>query len=157
MLTVTFTMLGDVVLARAINRYADVVKDFRPVWKQVKADFVRIETEQFDSQGGRSGAAWAPLSLNYAAWKAKYFPGQTTLKLTGLMFSQMTSGLQTTSLPMKLVMGPTVNYAGIHQQGSPATRLPARKLVALTEDDKMGWMKMIHNYVYDKAKEAHLT
>jgi hypothetical protein len=28
--------------------------------------------------------------------------------------------------------------------------------VALTEEDKMGWMKMIQNYVYDKAREARL-
>jgi len=159
MLTITFTMLGDVALARAVSRYGDSVKDFRPVWEKIRENFHHIEDEQFNSEGARSGMPWLPLSLSYAAWKEKNYPGQTLLTLTGWMRDQFVSGvgMQTTIDPLKLKMEPNVFYAVIHQQGSPMTNLPPRKVVALTEDDKAGWMKMVHNYIYDKAKEAHLA
>lgn len=158
MLTVTFTILGDVVLARALSRFGEGVRDFRPVWEQIRNDFVRIEGEQFDSEGSRGGEPWAPLSPTYAAWKARHFPGQPIMRLTMELWSQLAvgTGLFVDSGPMQLRMYPTLARAGIHQQGSPMTNLPARRLVALTEEDKMGWMKMIQNFVYDKAREAQL-
>jgi phage gpG-like protein len=158
MLVVTFAIMGDVVLARAMSRFGEGVSDFRPVWEQIRDDFVRIEGEQFDSEGGRGGEPWAPLSSSYAAWKAKHFPGMPIMRLTGQLWSQLAvgTGLFVDLRPMELHMYPTAFYAAIHQQGSPKTNMPARRLVALTEDDKMGWMKMIQNYVYDKAKEARV-
>jgi len=159
MLTVTFTMLGDVQVARAFSRYGDTVKDFKPAWRRIREDFARIESEHFDSRGARSGAPWAPLSPGYAAWKATHFPGQPILRATGWMWSQLAvgTGLRVVLEPMRLVMAPTMPYAGIHQQGSPMTGLPMRKPVSLTEADKNSWMKILHNYIYDKAKEAHLA
>ncbi len=157
MLVVTFTMLGDVVLARGISRYGDAVRDFSPVWDQIRNDFHRIESEQFDSQGSRAGHPWAPLSPTYEAWKAKHFPGRSILQLTGQMWGEFAVGvgMQTTIEPMRLTMTPSMQRAVYHQQGTRT--MPQRKVVDLTEEDKMGWMKMIHNYVYDKAKEAHLA
>jgi hypothetical protein len=157
MLTVTFTMLGDVVLARGISRYGDAVRDYSPVWDQIRNDFHRIEGEQFDSQGARGGNPWAPLSTSYEAWKQKHFPGMPILQLTGMMWGEfgVGVGMQTTIEPMKLTMTPSMQRAIYHQQGTRT--MPQRKVVDLTEEDKMGWMKMIHNYIYDKAKEAHLA
>ena len=157
MLVVTFTMLGDVVLARGISRYGDAVRDFSPVWDQIRNDFHRIEGEQFATEGARSGSPWAPLSPTYEAWKQKHFPGRPILQLTGMMWGEfgVGVGMQTTIEPMKLTMTPSMQRAIYHQQGTRT--MPRRKVVDLTEEDKMGWMKMIHNYVYDKAKEAHLA
>lgn len=159
MLTITFTMFGDVQLARGIERYSNATKDFRPVWQQIRDNFLVIERQQFISQGSRSGSTWAPLSLNYLAWKNKYFPGKPILQLTGALIEQMTTdaGLQTEIEPLRLRMKPTTFYAPIHQQGAPSINLPPRKVVQLTEIDKRNWMKMIHNYIYDKAREAHLA
>ena len=159
MLTVRFTILGDVAMARAFSRFGDAVKDYRKVWDQIKADFHRIETEQFDSMGSRFGAPWPPLSLNYEMWKMRNYPGQPMMRLTGQMYGQfaMGIGLNVMSEPLRLSMGPALPYPVYHQQGSPKTHLPMRKVVALTEPDKTGWVKMIHNYIYDKAKEAHLA
>lgn len=157
MLVVTFTMLGDAVLARGISRYGDAVRDFSPVWDQIRNDFHRIEGEQFATEGARSGSPWAPLSPTYEAWKQKHFPGRPILQLTGMMWGEfgVGVGMQTTIEPMKLTMTPSMQRAIYHQQGTRT--MPRRKVVDLTEEDKMGWMKMIHNYVYDKAKEAHLA
>jgi len=158
MLVVTFTILGDVVLARALSRFGEGISDFRPVWDQIRQDFVRIEGEQFGSEGGRGGTPWAPLSPTYDAWKQKHFPRMPLLQLTMEMWSQLAvgTGMVVESEPMQLKMYPSTFKAGIHQHGSPQTDLPARPVVVLTEDDKMSWMKMIQNYVYDKAREARL-
>lgn len=157
-LTVTFTIMGDVVLARALSRFGDGVRDFSPVWEQIRNDFVRIGEEQFGTEGARSGQPWAPLSPTYAAWKEKHFPGRPILRLSGALWGQMSvgTGLFVDITPMSMLIYPTLFYAAIHQQGSPRTNMPARKVVALTEDDKVGWMKMIHGYVYDKAREARV-
>lgn len=157
MLIVTFTMLGDVVLARGISRYGDAVRDFSPVWDQIRIDFHRIEEEQFSSEGARSGHPWAPLSPTYEAWKTKHFPGRSILQLTGQMWGEFAVGvgMQTEITPMKLTMEPSMQRAVYHQQGTRT--MPQRKVVDLTEEDKMGWIKMIHNYIYDKAREAHLA
>lgn len=160
MLTVSFTILGDVAMMRAFSRYGDAVKDYRKVWDQIKADFHRIETEQFDSLGGRSGVPWQQLSPDYEAWKMRNYPGQPLMRLTGQMWGQfaMGIGMNVMSEPLRLRIGPpSMRYPVYHQQGSFKTNLPMRKVVALTEPDKTGWVKMIHNYIYDKAKEAHLA
>jgi hypothetical protein len=158
-LVVTFTMLGEVVLARELSRFGDSVRDFRPVWSEIKADFHRIEAEQFDSQGARSGNPWAPLSPNYAAWKAKVAPGQPTLRLSNQMWSQFAlgKGMYASLEPMRMELSPLTQYPTFHQRGSPKTHLPQRKVIDLTEDDRMRWMKMIHEYVYTKAREARLA
>jgi len=157
MLSIKFTMLGDVALARAVSRYGDAVRNFKPVWQKIREDFHRIEAAQFDTKGGRSGTPWAQLSPRYAAWKMKYFPGMPLLQLTGLMWAQFAvgTGMRTIIEPLKLLMAPTMQYPVYHQQGTKSS--PMRKVVALTEADKSSWMKMIHNYIYDKAREAHLT
>jgi phage gpG-like protein len=158
MLTVTFTILGDLVFARGLTRYADKIKDYSPVLGQIRTDFHRIEAEQFDSLGARGGDAWKPLSKRYAAWKEKHFPMRPIMRLTGNLWAQLAigTGMHTEIEPLMLKMESTLDYAGMHQQGSPKTNLPARKLVSLTDGDKLGWVKMIQDYAYDKAKEEHL-
>ena len=157
MLTITFTMLGDVVLARGISRYGEAIRDFSPVWNQIRDDFHRIEGEQFDTEGARAGTRWAPLSLAYEAWKRKHFPGRQLLVLTGRMWGVFTTGIgmKTEIEPMRLSMEPSEHKAVYHQQGTRT--MPRRRVVDLTEEDKMGWMRMIHGYVFDKAREGHLT
>jgi len=153
---VRFTVMGDEVLARGLSRFGDSIKDFRPAWDKIHLDFVTIEAEQFDSQGTRGGAVWPPLSPSYAAWKEKWFPGQPILQLTGVMYGQFAigPGMMVEMEPLFLRMAPSTPYAKYHQTGT--SKMPARKPVVLTEQDKVNWMKILHNYVYDKAREARI-
>lgn len=155
-LVIRFTVMGEEVLARALSRFGEGISDFRPAWDSIHLNFIQIEEQQFESEGTRGGALWPPLSPTYAAWKQKYFPGRPLLQLTGTMWGQLAvgTGLLVEKQPMLLRMVPTVPYAKYHQTGT--SHMPARKPVVLTEEDKMGWMKILHNYVYDKAKEARL-
>jgi hypothetical protein len=156
MLILRIEMMGDVVLNRALSRFGESIQDFTPVFQQIRENFAVIEAEQFQSQGGRSGAPWPPLSPDYAAWKNKYFPGRSIMQLTLALWGELTggAGLMVEMAPkhMRLTVG--APYAIYHQQGLGNN--PMRKLVHLTEADKMTWMKFVHNFIYDKDKEAHL-
>ena|SRR3989304_4638249 len=154
-LTITFQIMGDVVLSRGLSRWGENIQNFTEVWVQIQDDFFQIESEQFSSQGARSGMPWAPLSLNYNAWKQRYYPGQPILQLTGELANEMTGGLISEITEKSLRMYPTLPRAAYHQRGNP--RLPARPVVQLTEDDKMRWMKLIHRFVYEKAREEGLV
>ena len=167
MLFVRFTILGDLVLERAVSRFADSVKDFSPVWERIRDDFHRIEEEQFETEGGRSGAPWQHLSrvtqspggrrhISYEEWKHKHFPGAKILYRTGAMWGQFVTGVgMTTEIsPMRLLIQPNIPYAIYHQQGT--SKMPQRRVVNLTEADKMGWMKMIKDFAFWKANEAGL-
>lgn len=155
MLTITMTIMGEKQLARGFSRFGEGIKDLRPVFEEIHADFVRIEREQFASEGGRSGQRWQALSATYAEWKAKRFPGMPILQLTGGLLGDMTDGLKVSMDPMLLVMEPSLDRALWHQKST--ARMPARKVVALTEADKRGWVKLIHSFIYRKAKEAGLA
>lgn len=156
MLYLRITVMGEDVLVRALSRFGEGVRNFTPVWEQIHLDFVQIEEQQFATQGGRGGAQWPALSPSYAAWKEKHFPGMPILQLTRAMWSQFAvgTGMLIDIKPMSLRMAPTLTYPQWHQRGTG--RMPARKVVQLIEDDKMRWMKLLHNYVYDKARGANL-
>ncbi len=155
-LTIRITMLGDVVLARALSRFGEGVQDFSPIWPQIQENFASLEAEQFATQGSRGGAPWPPLSPDYDTWKRKYFPGRSIMQLTYALWGEVAvqGGLLVEAAPKHLRLTVTAPYAIYHQQGRG--RNPVRKIVELTEADKMTWVKYVQNYVYDKAKEAHL-
>jgi len=156
LLTIRVTIMGEEVVARALSRFGEGIKDFRPAWEQIQINFAEIEEQQFATQGARGGTPWAPLSPNYAAWKEKYFPGLPILQLTRTMWGQFAvgTGMIADIMPMYMRLAPTLDYPLYHQRGT--AHMPARRVVQLTEEDKRGWMKILHNYVYDKAREAHL-
>ncbi len=153
MLKITFSVMGDVVLARALSRFGESCKDFTPAWSQIHDDFLLIESEQFQSQGTRANP-WQPLSPDYAAWKAKYFPSMGILQLTGALLSEMSFSIPTRIEPLRLTMTPSIPYAYYHQKGTQ--KMPARKVIDLTENDKRGWIKIIQTHLVNKAKEEGL-
>lgn len=153
----TINILGTQQVSRALSRYAEGIKDFTPAWSRIHQDFVQVEEQQFETQGARGGTPWAPLSPAYAAWKQKYFPGLPILQLTRSMWSQFAvgTGMLLEIKPLSLHMRPTLDYPIFHQRGTK--RMPARRVVQLTEADKVRWLKILHNYCYDKQKEAGLA
>jgi len=150
----TFEVAGAIQLDKALDGYANALKDFRPVFKDIAADFIEIEQRQSESQGGGS---WAPLSADYAAWKERHFPGQKILQLSGELMASMTgvgAGHVEEISKDRLMIGSTAFTGMLHQLGT--SRMPARPVIQLTESDKTGWMKIMQRHAYDAAKEAGL-
>lgn len=137
---------GVEVLSRAFNRVEERITDFRSIWPEVTKVFYRIETEQFESEGG-SGASgkWAALSKAYAKYKAVKFPNQTILKATTSLFDSMTNpeapGAIFRPAPTELTIGTSVPYGVYHQRGTG--KMPARKVISLSEENKRAIQKAI--------------
>lgn len=154
MISLKFEIDGDTQVARALSRFGDEIKDLRPAFREIAKNFKQIEARQFATEG-RGG--WPQLSPNYAAWKMTNFPGTTILRATGLLLASLTGGSQYVERMdrMNLVLGTQVSYAIYHQRGVDG-RMPQRRVIDLTESDKMGWMKILQRFAVNQAKKAGL-
>ena len=89
---------------------------------------------------------FAPLSRRYAARKAIVAPGMPILIRSGAMatgYTYLVEGNQ-------LLIENNTTYAGYHQSGT--TKMPARKVVQL-EDDDLGYGQL-HRAVYDHVEHG---
>ena len=66
--------------------------DLRPALEVIRSWWHTWQSEIFASEGSAQGAAWAPLSDKYRAWKEKAYPGRPILELTGALHRAMTGG-----------------------------------------------------------------
>lgn len=154
----TFTVHGDKQLSRSLSRFGEGAKDMRPAFRLIAKSFRAIEKKQFDSGGSYGSGGWAPLSLSYAEWKELNFPGMGLLQRTGALMASLVGKTDDSIEEIeKLTMsiGTKLNYALYHQLGTPT--MPARPIIELTEDDKRGWMKIIHRSLVGKAKKEGLS
>lgn len=153
----TFTVAGDKQLVRSLSRFGEDVKDLRPAFRLIAASFREIERKQFESQGTYGAGGWVSLSPSYAEWKELNYPGRQILQLTGALMASLV-GKTSDSIEEieKLVMaiGSKLNYALFHQTGTG--RMPARPVIKLTEEDKRGWMKILHKFLVSEAKREGL-
>ena len=104
-------------------------------WASLAPAIAMAVTEVFDTEGqGR----WPPLSPDYAAWKAKEFPGQTILRLTDAYFKAATQIGSADNIVKSLraglfygVRGP--EYAFYHEGGRGQ---PQRQVFGQLVDDE---------------------
>lgn len=155
MVVLEIKTLGAENFVRGFNRFAEQVEDWRPVFNDIRADFLQGEAENFRREG--TPERWVALSPAYAAWKAVHFPGKPILERTGRMkrsISTLTGDVDTVNKMEKLraEFGTVVPYAHYHQEGAP--NLPQRKVVQLTDRRKVAWSRMIHEWAYREASRA---
>ena len=146
-----FEIDGAVQLNRAFSRYNEQLRDIRGALPQVKEAFYKGERKQFEQGMGRG--KWAPLSPEYADWKARHYPGRKILELTGLLKETMfggTSYLKWYAEPQELAVEVSVPYALFHQRGT--RRMPAREVIWLTEETKRDITLAFHRYAVSVLK-----
>jgi len=85
-----------------------------------------ISGEVFASRGGVIGEPWAPLNDNYAAWKARTFPGRPPLVRTGLM----QRSFRYKSTPLTSSLWNETDYFDFHDNGNG---VPQRVMTKLDE------------------------
>lgn len=160
MIDLTFEVSGDKQLVRSLSRFGDDLKDMRPAFNEIIKLFQRIEKKQFDSEGSHGSGGWPDLNATYALWKSKNFPGKPILQRTQrLVFSLVKDTQDTVKVmkPMEFRMGTKVPYAIYHQEGTG--RMPKRKVIDLSEEDKREWVKTIQRWLVNMAKQEglHIT
>lgn len=118
-----------------LNRYRAAIADWVPFWRDRFAPaFYQQTLENFVSEGGASGARWAPLSRAYAAWKAQRFPGNGILVRSGALKASLLgpgapySVFRPTSTSLDI--GSSVPWGMFHQLGTRA--MPQRPPLRLT-------------------------
>ena len=122
-------------LAQLASQFDDDVTDgFN--WGELVPVVADAAERIFRTEGG--GNTWQPLSPQYAAWKARFYPGAGILFRTGAYFEAATTPGGAYNVievdDNSLTYGVEgLDYAVFHSEGT--NRLPARPVFALLESD----------------------
>lgn len=125
-------LLDDAAVRRLLREMRDRTRDLTPAWLKFERVLARANRRRFLAQGASDGAAWAPLSPRYAAWKANHYPGKTILRRTDELFRSLTRVPMDVHrvTPSAAEFGTDVPYAIFHQLGTK--HMPARPPVVVT-------------------------
>jgi phage gpG-like protein len=138
---------GEVQLSRALSRFGDRLFHMRPFFATAAEQVQKSVAAQFDAQGGRTGG-WRPLSPRYAAYKLAQVGSKPILEYSGRMRRSLTGqgGDSIRELDDNhLRWGTRTPYAIYHQRGT--RRMPQRRIIDLTEDDRRGLMKSLQQFL----------
>lgn len=140
---------GEQQVARMLSRVTEKINDLRPFLDSAAGFLVATMGDQFSGEGSRTGG-WAPLSPRYAADKARRWGSKPILEASGAMKASLTgTGGRNISRQIggdTLEFGTSVPYARYHQTGT--SRMPQRRILDLTEDDRRGLMKLLQRHLF---------
>lgn len=172
--------VDDAPLLRAMRKRIDRGLDPRPALEQIADDFLRMEREQFASQGSAGGTPWRPLSPEWAARKhgaggilvgrsARMEKSLVQARARGSrrrieVRSGRTSGVEmgSTQPLAHLHQGGTVERYAKSWRGRPlatpryAGRLPARPVVAVGPADERRWRGILVDYLFTETRSMGL-
>lgn len=152
-----FEVDGQTQFNRQLQGIQDDVKDFRPAFELIYAEFLETESKQFGAEGSFEGnSKWAPLSEDYETWKSRHFPGKPILELHGNLKRSLTErsapGAVYRASDKDLEMGTSINYAIYHQRGT--RKMPARKPIELSEAQKQRWVQIMRKTFKEKIDRS---
>lgn len=108
--------------------------------------------------GGLPSGGWAPLSPQYAAWKAIAFPGRPPLVRTGRLFSELASlrgqAFEVQTPTTAVFRLPNVEYAKFHQYGT--TKMPKRRIVFEPAGFGKAVGVQVKHHILDETSPGHL-
>ena len=153
---IRFEVANEVQFSRAFEFAQEKQADFTHPFELMSDDFYKSMSEVFSSEGAyEERKHWQELSPAYAAWKMRHYPGKKILERTGRLKRSLTvkGGEDSVSniTPSELAIGTRVPYAILHQMGTK--RLPQRKIIELTEKQKLRWVRIAHKYMQDVNEE----
>lgn len=131
-LTIDSQSLAD--LQKAMTDLGSRISDLRWLWPDLAGEFYRREQAWFAAEGE---GTWAALSEQYAKWKARYYPGQPLMRLTGNLSRSLISRTSADAVfepeARSLTLGSNVVYARAHHYGYPERKLKARPLIDIDQ------------------------
>lgn len=155
----TMTMPGQPAVQLALQRFSAGISDWTIYWEDyfLPAWYRSIDTN-FVTQGGSTGGQWAALSLRYAAWKQKHWPGLPTNVLSGALRESLTFPGDVNAVreisPTKLTVGTSVSYGSYVQLGT--RRMPKRPVLRISETFAIQAAKLLQEFGVKTAKTAGL-
>ncbi len=154
---VRFEVLNEVQFSRAFETLAEEMQDLSKPYEDIQNEFYASMSDVFSREGAFEGRTkWADLSPTYRAWKQKHFPGRKILELTGRLIASISVKGSSENIseitPTEMRVGTIVPYAMAHQLGT--NRMPARKIIQLTDEQKLRWVQIIRKYLYGLSQKA---
>jgi phage gpG-like protein len=144
----TIGIQGDTQFDALLGSAKKRIDDWRPFWATIRNFLTGVMQEQFKSEGGRA-QKWEPLSVRYAAWKQKNYPGKTILRLTDRLYTSLTNisspDMVFDTQPQSMLFGTRVPYASKHQLGEG--RLKQRRFLSLTNQDRKDIVGLARQWV----------
>jgi phage gpG-like protein len=137
-------------VSRAMAVREDRVQDLRTVWREVAADFARLEKTVFNKEGALGGwQRWKALAPATQKEKARKYGGNKILVRSGRLRMSLTNPTSPEfvfiSMPLSVELGTRVPYAKYHQKGT--SKMAKREPIRITEAGKKRWVKMIQAYL----------
>lgn len=131
-----------------VSRLIDRLHDFSEPFREISADFQRIEQARFDAEG----PGWAPLSPSTLRRKA----GGQIMVETGALRDSLTGGpgYIETITDFTAVFGTGDRKAVFHQSGTRF--MPARPLINVGMQDVVGWVKIMQAYAAREIRKVGL-
>lgn len=144
---------GEVQVLSVLSRWEEHTKDMREPYLEITDDF---KAELMPQVFANEGPGWAPLSLDYAKYKMRVWPGTGILVRTGELADSLMGGAGYVQEigPDTLVVGTNVPYAKFHQRGT--AYMPMRKIIDIPQDARWRWVKIVQRFLVAKAREAGL-
>lgn len=149
---IRFEIANEVQLSRAFETGIAAFLNLEQPFGIMADEFFQSMASVFAAEGAfEERSRWQELSPAYGRWKARHYPGRKILELTGRLKNSLTTkGGPDNVLEITrdtLSVGTRVPYAMYHQTGTP--KMPMRKIIELTDTQKLRWVQIMHRYIYD--------
>jgi phage gpG-like protein len=142
-------VLGEVQVDRTFMRMSDAARNLSPMFDKLVKELQDIEKLQFDSEGGYGSGGWQGLAESTIETKKRKGLESEILRATNALMESLTGGsgsiIEVTDEWLRF--GTSLNYAGIHQAGSPKTNLPQRRVMQLPEGERRNIAKIVQRYI----------
>lgn len=131
-------------LIKKLNQSGDI--DLRPSFKVIGIGYRKEVKQIFDREQPRGlGLQWAPLSLPYARYKEKKYPGKGILERTGKLKRSMTKQASIGNISLignvSAVFGSSVFYGKFLDEGT--SKMPARNFSEPSDRRRKIWLDQI--------------
>lgn len=152
-----FEVDGEQQLSRFFEQIGSQIADFSEVFEKWGQDFRETQEQVFVSEGAFEGRGrWEDLSPRYAQWKDLHYPGQPILTASGRMRGSLTEEGHSEHIfdykDDEMMIGTDVFYSIFHQRGT--MKMPQRKVIELTQDQKLRWVQIARKTLWDQLKEG---
>lgn len=146
---IVVSIQGDKELIAKLDRFGvsilDLSKSMDEIGRYLTGFF---SGEVFASRGGVIGKSWAPLDDDYAAAKARRFPGRPPLVRSGLM----QRGFKHRSTALTSRIHNEAPYFDYHQAGT--SKMPARVMMHMDETRARAVVALITDDITGKMRQA---
>lgn len=154
-------VFGDKQFSRDLMRFEARANDMSPVFEDLADDFLRLNQEQFDSQGRNSGG-WAPLAESTVRRKAARGDDPRILHATRALRNSLTNrgaaGAVREISDDEMFVGTSVTtdrgfpYPAVHQ--NPKQGQTRRRPVELTPRRRRDWVKTLQEYLVGQTESV---